>query len=110
MCGGAISIPMAGDDRFNARNALSGTKLPMSQSQFGVSLGGAIVANRTFYFTNVEQRRLEQSGLATISADNVSAVNARSGGNRLPRTADYHRCLPKPGAFHECAGQESITR
>ena len=31
------------DDRFNATNALSGTKLPMSQSQYGASLGGPIV-------------------------------------------------------------------
>ena len=31
------------DDRFNAKNALSGTTLPMDQSQFGGSLGGPIV-------------------------------------------------------------------
>ena len=31
------------DDRFNAANALSGTTLPMRQSQFGGSLGGPIV-------------------------------------------------------------------
>lgn len=65
------------DDHFNAPNALSGTKLPMSQSQYGASLGGPIAANRTFYFTNVEQRRLDQSGLVTISPGNVGTVNAR---------------------------------
>jgi len=65
------------DDRYTERNALSGTKLPMSQSQYGTSLGGPIVQNRTFYFTNVEQRRLDQSGLATISPGNASAINAR---------------------------------
>jgi hypothetical protein len=65
------------DDRFNARNALSGTKLPMHQSQYGGSLGGPLLKNRTFYFTNVEQRRLDQSGLTTISPENVSAINAR---------------------------------
>ena len=54
------------DDRFNAKNALSGTKLPMNQAQYGGSLGGPLVANRTFYFANVEQRRLDQTGLATI--------------------------------------------
>ena len=32
------------DDRFNAANALSGTKLPMSQSQYGASLGGPFAA------------------------------------------------------------------
>ncbi len=65
------------DDRFNAKNPLSGTKLPMDQSQYGASLGGPLVKDRTFYFANVEQRRLDQSGLTTISAANVSAINAR---------------------------------
>ena len=65
------------DDRFNAKNALLGEKLPMSQSQYGGSLGGPVAANRTFYFTNVEQRRLDQSGLTTILTPSVSVVNAR---------------------------------
>jgi hypothetical protein len=65
------------DDRWNASNPLSGTKLPMQQSQYGASLGGPFVANRTFYFANVEQRRLDQSGLTTISPANAAAINAR---------------------------------
>jgi hypothetical protein len=65
------------DDRFNAANPLSGTTLPMHQSQYGASLGGPLVSDRTFYFMNAEQRRLDQTGLATISPGNVSVVNAR---------------------------------
>ena len=65
------------DDAFNAANALSGTTLPMSQQQFGASLGGPIARGRTFYFVNAEQRLLDQSGLATISDPNVAIVNAR---------------------------------
>jgi hypothetical protein len=65
------------DDRFNAPNALSHTTLPMHQNQFGGSLGGAIVRDRTFYFANVERRSLRQSGLTTISPANVEAINAR---------------------------------
>jgi hypothetical protein len=65
------------DDRFNAPNALSGTTLPMTQKQYGASLGGPIVRDRTFYFSNVEQRKLDQSGLVTISPANVDAINAR---------------------------------
>lgn len=42
------------DDRFNAKNALPGTKLPMSQQQFGASLGGPLETNRSFYFVNFE--------------------------------------------------------
>jgi hypothetical protein len=65
------------DDRFNARNLLAATKLPMSQSQYGADVGGPVVRDRTFYFANVEQRRLDQSGLVTILPPNVIAVNAR---------------------------------
>jgi hypothetical protein len=65
------------DDRLNAANALSGTTLPMSQTQFGGSIGGPIAKNRTFYFANAEQRVLDQTGLVTISDPNVAAVNAK---------------------------------
>jgi len=65
------------DSRFNAPNALSGTRLPMSQHQFGVSLGGPVRRDRTFYFSNVEVRRLDQVGLVTIGAGSVGLINAR---------------------------------
>jgi hypothetical protein len=64
------------DDALNARNALSGTKLPMSQQQYGGSLGGPFARNRTFFFANVEQRLLDQSGLTTISEPSTAIVNA----------------------------------
>jgi outer membrane receptor protein involved in Fe transport len=65
------------DEGLNAANALSGTRLPMTQAQFGLSHGGPIVRDRTFYFVNVERRNLDQTGLVTISPANVDAVNAR---------------------------------
>ena len=68
------------DDRFNAPNALFGSTLPMNQKQFGASIGGPLRRDRTFYFSNVEQRRLDQSGLTTILStdpDNVGTINAR---------------------------------
>jgi hypothetical protein len=65
------------DDALNAANALSKTKLPMDQQQYGASLGGPVARNRTFYFTNVERRRLDQSGLVTIAPENVALINAR---------------------------------
>jgi hypothetical protein len=66
------------DDSLNGRNALSGTKLPMSQSQFGGSIGGPIRQDRRFFFGNVEQRELDQTGLQTILPSSVDAVNAHS--------------------------------
>jgi outer membrane receptor protein involved in Fe transport len=65
------------DDRLNADNPLLRGKLPMDQMQYGGSLGGPFVPNRTFYFTNIELRRLDQTGLTRISDENVSAINAR---------------------------------
>ena len=67
------------DDRFNAANALSTSKmaLPMSQQQFGGSIGGPLRRDRTFYFSNAERRHLDQSGLVTIADADVAAINAR---------------------------------
>ena len=68
------------NDRFNAPNALSGEVLPMSQSQYGASLGGPIVHDRSFFFSNFEQRKLDQTGLVTVDPSVVSTVR------RNPRT------------------------
>jgi hypothetical protein len=65
------------NQRFNAANPLSNTKLPATQAQYGASLGGPVIHDRTFYFANFEQRELNQSGLITIAPANASAINAR---------------------------------
>lgn len=64
------------NQRFNAANALLNKALPMTQSQFGASLSGPVIKNRTFYFANFEMRDLNQSGLTTISPANVAVINA----------------------------------
>ena len=65
------------DEGLNAPNPLIDRTLPMSQSQFGGSVGGPLLKNRTFYFSNVEQRHLDQSGLVTIPEPAVAVINAR---------------------------------
>jgi outer membrane receptor protein involved in Fe transport len=65
------------DDAFNGENALTRTTLPMDQQQFGASVGGPLVRNRTFYFANAERRLLDQTGITAITAPNVSAINTR---------------------------------
>jgi hypothetical protein len=65
------------NQRFNAANPLSNTKLPGTQAQYGASLGGPVKQDRTFYFANFEQRSLNQSGLITIAPASVAAIDAR---------------------------------
>jgi hypothetical protein len=65
------------DAAFNGRNALTGRTLPMDQQQFGGSVGGPVLRNRTFYFANLERKILDQTGVVTITDSNVAAINAR---------------------------------
>jgi len=65
------------NSRFNAANALSNTVLPLTQAQYGASLSGPVIHNRTFYFANFEARDLNQSGLTTIAPSAVAAIDAR---------------------------------
>ncbi|MGH9219431.1 MAG: TonB-dependent receptor plug domain-containing protein, partial [Vicinamibacterales bacterium] len=84
------------DDSFNGKNALSGTKLPMNQTQFGGSLGGPVKKDRTFYFGNIEQRLLDQTGLATIADTNVAVINARLDASGYPGPRITAGIYPNP--------------
>jgi hypothetical protein len=53
--------------RLNAANALSGTRLPMYQTQSGGSLGGPLRANRTFYFATSSSACWIRPGCVTIA-------------------------------------------
>lgn len=63
--------------RLDARNPLSPTKDPFTQAQYGASFGGPLRRDRTFFFTNFEQTRLNNATIITVSPANVAAVNAR---------------------------------
>jgi hypothetical protein len=75
------------NQRFNAANPLTGFKLPLTQAQYGASVGGPIVHDRTFFFSNFEQRELNQDGLITIDSGNAARIDARllSTGYRGPQ-------------------------
>jgi hypothetical protein len=65
------------NQRLDARNPLSPSKDPLTQAQYGASFGGPIRRDRTFFFSNFEQTRLNNAVVITISPTNVSAVNSR---------------------------------
>jgi hypothetical protein len=64
------------NQRLNVNNPLSGSKLPLTQGQYGASLSGPIRRDRTFLFGNYEARRLNTSGIITISPGNATAINS----------------------------------
>jgi Carboxypeptidase regulatory-like domain/TonB dependent receptor len=65
------------NQRLNASNALSQSTLPLTQAQYGASLGGPILRDRTFYFANFERKQLNQDGIITVAPANIAAINAR---------------------------------
>jgi hypothetical protein len=64
------------NQRLNANNALSGSKLPLTQGQYGVSLSGPLRRDRTFLFGNFEEGRLNTNGIITVTPASASAINA----------------------------------
>ena len=84
------------NDAWNAANPLLGSALPMQQQQFGGSVGGPLVRNRAFYFGNAEARRLSQSGLVTIDAASVSAINAKLSAVGYPGALIATGTFPNP--------------
>jgi hypothetical protein len=65
------------NQRLDARNPLAPRKDPLTQAQYGASLGGPLRRERTFLFTNLEQTRRHDSAVVTISPADVASLNAR---------------------------------
>ncbi len=84
------------NQRWNADNALLHAALPLTQAQYGASLGGPILRDRTFYFANFERRDLNQSGLVTISPANVAAINSRLTATGYPGSLISTGLYPNP--------------
>ena len=58
------------DKRFDARNAFDfnpNGKSPYNRQQFGGSLGGPIIENKTFFFVSAEGLRQEQTSFVTLN-------------------------------------------
>jgi hypothetical protein len=64
------------NQRLNADNALSGSKLPLTQGQYGASLSGPLQRDRSFLFGNFEEQRLNTAGIITITPANATQINA----------------------------------
>ena len=65
------------NQRLNADNALSGTKLPLTQGQYGASLSGPLQEDKTFLFGNFEEQRLGTDGIITVTPANAITINSQ---------------------------------
>jgi hypothetical protein len=65
------------NQRLDARGPLSPAKDPLTQAQYGASFGGPVRRDRTFFFSNFEQTRLNNAVVITVTPENAAAVNAR---------------------------------
>lgn len=65
------------NQRFDARNPLAPRRDALTQGQYGMSIGGPLVGDRTFLFSNFEQTRRNDSLIITIAPANVAAINNR---------------------------------
>lgn len=72
------------NQRLDARNALATQEDPLTQGQYGLTLGGPVLSNRTFWFGNIERTQQDKQGVVTIAPANVSAINAALVATRYP--------------------------
>ncbi|MEZ5400846.1 MAG: TonB-dependent receptor [Bryobacteraceae bacterium] len=76
------------NDKFDARNTFARTKLPLRYNQFGGTIGGPFVKDRTFGFFNYEKYLLRRSSPRIAS---VPIAEFRGG--------DFSRLATNTGAF-----------
>ena len=62
--------------RIDTRNPLATRKDPLTQTQYGASLGGRIRQDKTFFYSSFEQTRRNAAGFVTIAPANVVAINS----------------------------------
>jgi hypothetical protein len=104
------------NDRFDEQNPLATRKDPLNQNQFGLTLGGPIVRDRTFWFGNLERTQQDRTGIVTIAPANVDAVNAAldAAGYRGPRitTGNFPTGYTANNAFaridHQASGSSRL--
>jgi hypothetical protein len=91
-----------------SRNALAplidndpGKKPPFTRAQYGATLGGPIVKNRTFFFSAFEQRRRQESGFFTSNVagrlTGSATIPVIAGVNPIART--FTNITPEQATF-----------
>jgi hypothetical protein len=102
------------NDAFDERSPLAVRKDPLNQNQFGVTYGGPIAKDRTFWFANVERTQQDRTGVVTIDPASVAAVNTTlaAAGYRGPRisTGNFPTGYSTNNVFGRVDHQRGATR
>jgi hypothetical protein len=73
------------DESMDARNAFVTSGKPEFQRQnYGATLGGPIIRNRTFFFGAFERMQRDESGVISISDSAVASINAILAARPIP--------------------------
>jgi len=87
------------DDALDAKNFFDDEKPPFKRDQYGMSLGGRLVKNRTFFFGTYEGLR-ERLGITNIVPTLTAAARSGNLGTQTvavdPRVAPYLALWPLP--------------
>ena len=105
------------NQRLDARNALASRRDPLTQAQYGASLGGPIARGRTFLFANAEQTHRNAAGIVTIAPANVAPIDAALDAFGYPgprlRTGEYATGWDMTNAFarldHQLSASNQLT-
>ncbi len=87
------------NDALDARNFFNGTKPPLRRNQFGGSLGGPIIKNKTFFFADYERIRRLQGVPSVVTVPSLAARSGQLAGGAVavhPNIVPFLGLYPLP--------------
>src|SRR5580693_7287807 len=92
------------NEKFDARNAFDTSRQPYKQNQFGATLGGPLIKNRTFFFGDYEGLRIRQATPFLELISTPAEVPQLTGGV-VSGGGDFSANLAGPTTFQDSNGQ-----